>query len=260
MTDAGSGNADGGSARVRYRTDDMESDHDQHARVGFLPNPYKIVRYGMISQDDAEKVWSDTLEAWGVSESNATERETLYNFVTAALLQSSSKDSENLDTQWVMRGRLMKLRTIYDNMDIYAQSNNDSRIRTFTRSFRTGFFVVRQYQVLSDPANKEYRNMLAMRTGEDPTNARFMFDTADFLVHAGVDLNTDEMRLINSYRANRTARAQHAANQVGDLTARNDTTSRNSEYGRGKAIAQNGRPAPQSADHRAAMMGLSSLK
>lgn len=244
----------------RYRTDDMESEYNQTEQISFLPNPFKIVRYGMVTQEDAEKVWEDTLDEWGASESNVTEREILYNYVTAALIQSSSKDLENLETHWTIGRHTMRLRTIHDKMEIYALSNNDSRLRTFVRTFRNGFFVIRQYQALSDPANKEYRSILALRTGEDATNARFMFDTADYLVQSGANLNTDELRLINHYRGLRTARAQQAAAQVGEVAPRNDTTARSGDYGKGRAIAQGGRPVTQTADHRAAMMGLNSLR
>lgn len=241
---------------VRYRTLDMESDHDADVRVDFLPNPYAIVRFGMVTQRDAEKVWADTLDDWGVGESSKAERDELDNYVTAALIQSTSKDTENLETSWILRGKEMKLRSLYDNMALYAQSNNDSRLRTFVRSYRRGYFVVRQYQVLSDPANAEWRNMLAMRTGDSPELARFMFDTADFLPQAGVKLNTDEIRLVKHYRGMRTQAAQISANQVGEVAPRNDKTARSADYGAGRAVSQATRPSTQSVDHRTNMMGL----
>jgi len=259
---ATTGNADG--ATRAYRPIDMESEHDPETMSGFLPSPFAIVRHGMLSQDDAEKVWNETLEDWGMDESSEAERNKLNLYLTAVFIQSSSKDLENLETHWTMGRKTMYLKTLVENARKFVKSDNDSLLRMFVRSYNNGFFVVMQYSLLSDPANAEYRNMLASSIGQSPAHARFMFDTADFLPQTGVSLNTDELRLIASYKVMRTNRAVASANQVGEAAPRNDKTARAADYNVGASAGGYKQTAlnPGSADVRAAMMssgGLSGL-
>lgn len=197
------------------------------------PNPFAVVRHNMCSQRDASHVYTQCLEVWNLESSTAEIRIELRRFLTYTFCISTSKDTENMATTFMLStGDEVEVRTIYDAMEKYVAGDNDSRVRVFVRCFEQGYFVRAQWFMLSDPGNVELRAMVAGPLGEDPQNARYMFDTADFLPQAGITLNAEELGMVQKYKAIRTGMATQSAHTVGEYTGRNDRTSVNSMGGK----------------------------
>lgn len=220
----------------RYRSvarDDNGADVDRHDWTeSEAPPLYSIVRYNMMSQPDADHVWRRVLEDWDMDSSTQEERSELRQYLTAAFCISTSKDMENRETRFTLRsGKEVCIDALYKRVAEVVATGNDSRLRIWVRSFENGYFVRAQHTMLSDPANVELRTLIAGGVGEDAAQAPYMFDTADFLAHAGARLSPEETRMIAKYKAVRTSMASASAHAAGEVTARNDFTSVNSTAG-----------------------------
>lgn len=236
----------------KFRSSDNDSEHDKYDTHGTMPNPYSVVRYNMCSQRVADKVWEECLEEWDLTETSSKDRESLDVHLCAAFVLSTSKDLENQATMVVFQGKQIRLAVIAEKMSAYHTGDNDSHLRMFVRSYKKGYFVAMQWNLLGDPANVEYRAIVAGRIGGNPAHARFMFDTADYVAYAGLPVNADELRLIAYYKGLRTDRAAVSAAKVGEVTPRNDNSAKPTVH---PSIVNQVRTAvPSSADARAALM------
>lgn len=201
-----------------------------------------VVRHGEITQEAADAVWRECLREWAGSESNEGSREELRDVLTQALAQSTSKDVENLGTQFKFNGKYHTVRPIYDHMVTHA-GTNDSHLRVFARSFEAGYFATAIFDAVSNPVNVEVRMELAARCDGPVEHAPYMIDVFDAVYrHSGRVFTSSQIALYNRYKTVRTNRARESAQSVGEIAPRNDTT--------GKARAPPtapSAPAPSSA-------------
>lgn len=183
-----------------------------------------VVRHGEVTQEVAAAVWAACVRDWTGSESNETAREALHDIVTQALVQSTSKDVENLGTKFKFNNEWHTVRPIYDNMVVHA-GDNDSHLRVFARSYNYGYFAAAMFDAVSEPSNIEVRMELAARSEGPVEHAPYMIDVFDALIrHSGRVFSSAEIALYNRYKSNRTNKARESAQSVGESAPRNDTT------------------------------------
>jgi len=186
------------------------------------PPPSAIIRYNEMPAGDAETVFRNTLNKWGLADSNEEERLDILRLIATACAISTSKDDENAETQIQYGAGFLPMRDLIDNARLMVRTTNDSVLRIWTRSFRDAQIPVMIFDMLGDPSNVEIRQELARRCNGPPEHAQYMFDTSDALVKSGIQLSSDELRLFNSYRAARTSGTARPVGATADATPRGD--------------------------------------
>lgn len=192
-------------------------------------DPALVVRFGEVSQAEAEDAWRRTLKSWGYQESSATARGELLERVAQALAISTSKDDENLDTRFTMDAgnSWLGIRDLYENMKLVSPGRNDSYLRVFIRSFRYAYFACAISDLLANPANIELRQDLAVRSGGKVEDAYLMHDTFSACYTLGGRSYTQhELELHVRYRSERNTRAQARAVEAGLAGPKNDVSSK----------------------------------
>jgi len=192
-------------------------------------DPADVVRFGELSQEEADGVWRAALGDWGIAESTERDRDELTAVVAHALVVSTSKDDENLDTRFMFKGVYHTLRPLAERAMVHSPGKNDTYLRMFVRSFRYGLLPCAMSDMLGDPSNVELRQEMAMRCGGPVEHAYLMIDTLGGAIKlSGRIYSAAELELYTRYRTNRTSAAQRGAQDIGLSTSRNDTSGRSS--------------------------------
>jgi len=179
-----------------------------------------------VKREVAEQVWLDVLGIWGLTDTSAADREVLRDKLTQALTIATSKDEENLETEFFFNSEWFCVRAIADAMSTRS-ATNDSHLRVWVRSYDAGYFATAIYDALGNPANRESRMEVSARSGAPVEHAPYCCDVFDAVVrHSGRDFSSFELGLHTKYRSFRTDRARLSANQVGMAAARNDDSGR----------------------------------
>lgn len=188
-----------------------------------------VVGPGEIKEETAELVWAECRKDWKLGTSSEQERELFLDKLTLALIKSTSKGEENLRTEFKFNGKWYKLRTIYDVMKNF-ESDQDSMLRIFARSYKGGILAWKMFQTLRDPANVEARQEMAMRSNGPAEHACYMIDVLDAVArHSGYTFTEYEIGLHTLYKARRTEKARASAQSVGMLTAGPDTSTKTNQ-------------------------------
>jgi hypothetical protein len=230
--------------------------HPRGKYVQVVSDTRNVVRHGEISEQEANEVWRQCLAAWGISESSPEEREELMDALTQALVSSTSKSDENLDTRFLFGNNYLSFRPIYDAVSALPGTNNDSGLRVFVRSFRSAEFACRMFDLLDNAGNVSARQEMAYRTNGPVEHAPYMIDVSDALVrHSGRQYTQQELALFTKYRTARVMKAMDRAHEVGMVTTPMDTSSRNAAT----TVAPEAAP-PAPAEVRTSMTSLGRLR
>lgn len=241
------------NANVRpFRPSNNEPRYVRGELSFFTVDNSRVVRYGYISPREANQVWTECLDSWDMEDSSPEDRRVAQQLIAQACAVSTSKDDENLNTYIEFGNKRIVLRDIADRVSMYCQSNNDSYLRVWIRSFEGAKIPQMIFDMLSDPANVALRQELAFRAGGPIEHAPYMFDTADAYIRLSEQsLTAQELSLIKMYRSSRTTQAADSARSVGDFTPRNDTSTRNQPI-----IGAHQKPVPKaSAEARMGFAG-----
>lgn len=190
-----------------------------------------VVRHGEITEELAATVWLGALREWGLTDTTADDRMNLRDSVTQALVVSTSKDFENLETLFLFNDKYYAIRPIADGVQQVCETN-DSYLRVFVRSFDSAYFAIAMFDALSSPENIGERTSLALRCGGPVEHAPYMIDVFDAVArHSGRMFTAQQLILASRYKGARTNMARESAQSTGAMTAHNDTSSRSRTEG-----------------------------
>lgn len=186
-----------------------------------------VVRFGYMTEAEADAVFLGAMREWGLSTSSAEERADLLYAIAEAMIVSTSKDEENLDTRFSFNDEYFSLRVLYDKASELTLGKNDSYLRVFARSYNRAQIACIMTDMLSNTTNVSLRQAVARRAECPIENAPYAIDVFDAVIdHSGRNVTSAEIAVYNKLKATRTSNAQSRAADVGLLVTRNDTSNR----------------------------------
>lgn len=166
----------------------------------------KVVYHGCCDSAVAETIFQDTCSAWGISSSDAKDREELKGLLAEALHRATSVEIPYDQITFPFNTKTLDLGTLNTIASLKIGTANP--IRTWMRSYNDAEMPVRISDFLDTEENLEERQVAAAAYGTVVSNARFCFDTADALLHSGRKYSASEILLIRALKSSVLAQAQ----------------------------------------------------
>jgi hypothetical protein len=212
MSATDKGRADGGSSKAEMPIKKGPA----RGTLTKLLNPVDVVRFGEITQQEADRAWMMVCKEWLGESSNEANRQALKDIVGQALVTTSSKDDTNLETRFFFNNQWHTLRPLAEAVALVAPGHNDSYIRMFMRSYDNAYFGCLAMDMASDPRNVGLRQDLASRSGGPVADAPYMIDVTDGVIRlSGREFSALELMKCTRYRATRNTQAQIRAEAAG---------------------------------------------